>query len=203
MDTPEGFHREISVEFVGNHLFLTKEPLEDRTSGVNTIRVERKFAIKTVRTKEDLDVNRTLFQDYAKSLNINLNFQDFETELANLPGKYAPPTGELLFASTNGIPLGCAALRPLFSNQNIPQRRRCCEMKRLWVTPEGRGTGVGKALVEEILKIARALGYEEIKLDTLPTMDAAIRLYEKMGFVKCDKYYDTPIEGTVFLAKSL
>jgi ribosomal protein S18 acetylase RimI-like enzyme len=156
------------------------------------------YTITKVRAPEDLSVVSNLFIAYTKWLNIDLTYQDFTSELSNLPGKYSPPTGELLLArnSENNEPLGCVALRPLFSPGTA-------EMKRLYVTPAGRGTGVGKKLVEEVLEIAKGLGYEDIKLDTLPHMEAAIGLYKRNGFVECEKYYDTPIDGTVFLKKSL
>jgi ribosomal protein S18 acetylase RimI-like enzyme len=156
------------------------------------------FYITRVRTPEDLSVISSLFISYTKWLNMDLTHQGFASELANLPGKYAPPTGELLLARTKdtNLPVGCVALRPLLPPD-------CCEMKRLYVTPEGRGLGVGKGLAKEILAIAKELRYSEVKLDTLPLMEAAVALYTKFGFVKCAKYYETPIEGTIFLSKQL
>jgi ribosomal protein S18 acetylase RimI-like enzyme len=156
------------------------------------------FYITKVRTAEDLSAISSLFIAYTKWLDIDLAYQDFTSELANLPGKYAPPTGELLLAraTESDLPVGCAALRPLFPPD-------CCEMKRLYVAPEGRGMGVGKALAKEVLAIAKDLRYAEIRLDTLPHMKAAVGLYTMFGFVRCAKYYETPIEGTVFLSKRL
>jgi ribosomal protein S18 acetylase RimI-like enzyme len=156
------------------------------------------FKVTKVRTPEDLAVIKDLFIAYTKWLNIDLTYQNFEAELASLPAKYSSPTGELLLARSNAdnTPLGCVALRPLFPPN-------CAEMKRLYVTPAGRGTGVGKMLIQEILGIAKDLSYQEIKLDTLPHMVAAIGIYKSNGFVECVKYYETPIEGTVFLRKVL
>lgn len=156
------------------------------------------YLIERVRTVEDIAIISALFTAYTDWLDIDLAYQDFSAELAGLPGKYAPPTGEILLAksTTTGESIGCVALRKLNSSKE-------CEMKRLYVSPAGRGTGVGKALVKTILDIAKELGYAEVKLDTLPHMTAAIALYKRIGFVECEKYYDTPIEGTVFLSKIL
>ena len=152
------------------------------------------FDIVPVRAIDDLEATVNLFRAYAKSLDIDLAFQDFENEMATMPGKYAPPTGEILLArNSQREPIGCVALRPLGSADS-----RCCEMKRLYTLPSVRGLGLGKALVIEILNIARSLEYEKIMLDTLPTMKAAIGLYKQVGFVETDAYYDTPIKETVF-----
>jgi ribosomal protein S18 acetylase RimI-like enzyme len=157
-----------------------------------------KFYITKVRTAQDIASISKLFTAYTDWLNIDLAYQDFATELSSLPGKYSPPNGELLLAKStvDNTPIGCVALRPL-----VPPSS--CEMKRLYVAPEGRGLGVGKVLAKEILTTAKALEFEEVKLDTLPHMNAAIGLYTQLGFVRCEKYYDTPIEGTVFLSKQL
>ncbi|KAE9970137.1 hypothetical protein BLS_005065 [Venturia inaequalis] len=156
------------------------------------------FTITKVRTEEDLAVIKDLFIAYTKWLNIDLTYQNFQGELAVLPGKYSSPGGELLLArsTTSNKPLGCVALRPLVAPA-------CAEMKRLYVTPEGRGTGVGKALVKEIMAIAIESEYTKIKLDTLPHMEAALGMYKSFGFVECEKYYQTPMEDTVFLNKEL
>ncbi|TID15196.1 hypothetical protein E2P81_ATG08269 [Venturia nashicola] len=156
------------------------------------------LTITKVRSGEDLALIKDLFLDYTKWLNIDLTYQNFEAELAVLPGKYSPPGGELLLArsATSNKPLGCVALRPL-----MPPA--CAEMKRLYVTPEGRGTGVGKALIKSIMAMAIESGYTEIKLDTLRHMEAALGIYKSFGFVECEKYYETPMENTVFLKKKL
>ncbi|UJR17246.1 hypothetical protein I4U23_004141 [Adineta vaga] len=157
------------------------------------------FNIVPVRSIEDLEATVNLFRSYAESLGINLAFQNFENEMATMPGKYIPPTGELLLArDLQGEPIGCVGLRTLGSSGS-----RCCEMKRLYILPKARGFGVGKALVKAILDTARTLGYHEIKLDTLPNMEAAIGLYKKLGFVETKAYYDTPLEETIFLVRSL
>jgi ribosomal protein S18 acetylase RimI-like enzyme len=155
------------------------------------------FAIVTVQAPSDLADVITLFTAYAGSLSIDLTYQGFAGEMAAMPGKYAPPKGELLLArGADGQPLGCVGLRPL----DAPG---CCEMKRLYVAPEGRGLGVGRALAEEIISAAKRIGYREMRLDTLPEMDKAIAIYRTLGFVPIAPYYDTPIAGTLFLAKQL
>ena len=155
------------------------------------------FSITVVRSDVDLKATIELFYAYAHSLGIDLSFQDFDTEMASMPGKYAPPTGELLLAkSTAGEAIGCAALRPL-------GLEGVCEIKRLYVTPLGRGTGVGKALAQAIVAQATELGYSEMRLDTLPSMTAAVGLYHSLGFVDILAYYATPLEGTRFLSLSL
>ncbi|MBV9788085.1 MAG: GNAT family N-acetyltransferase [Chloroflexi bacterium] len=155
------------------------------------------FHIYPARSSSDRAAVARLFEAYAASLGIDLSFQDFAAELAALPGKYAPPTGELLLArDEHAAPLGCVGLRPL-------EPDGCCEMKRLYVAPLGRGLGLGRALVAAIIAEAVRIGYREMRLDTLPSMTEAIALYHKAGFVPIDPYYHTPIAGTLFLARSL
>jgi len=149
------------------------------------------------RSAEDLSAIRRLFRAYADWLNIDLAYQGFEDELAGLPGKYTPPAGELFLASIgNNPPCGCVALRP-FGDAGW------CEMKRLYVAPEGRGHGLGGALVEAVIREGRALGYSAMVLDTLPSMLRAITLYTQHGFEAIPAYYDTPIAETVFFKKVL
>lgn len=137
-----------------------------------------------------------LFRDYAASLPVDLAYQGFEAELASLPGKYAPPAGALLIARGDaGAALGCVALRRL--------NEGAAEMKRLYVRPQARGTGLGLALAKAIIGAARQAGYATIKLDSLPSMHRAISLYRALGFTDAAPYYDTPIAGTTFLALDL
>lgn len=134
-----------------------------------------------------------LFREYAESLDIDLGFQDFNSEVANMPGKYAHPTGVLLLARTGaGRPIGCVGLRSLGDPDT-------CEMKRLYVSPLGRGMGLGKALALEALDRARNMGYRRVRLDTLRSMASAVALYEKLGFAEVAPYYHNPTEGTRFL----
>ena len=145
----------------------------------------------------DLPALTRLFRAYATSLPIDLGYQGFDGELASLPGKYAPPPGALLIArDANGDALGCVAMRPL-------ETPGICEMKRLYVAPEGRGRGLGKALALAIIEAARTAGHSEMRLDTLPTMNDAQALYRALGFREIAPYYDTPIAGTVFMSLRL
>jgi ribosomal protein S18 acetylase RimI-like enzyme len=155
------------------------------------------FTVVSASTRADLDEVRRLFATYAGALGVDLAYQDFADEVASLPGKYAPPSGELLLArGRDGTALGCVALRAI-------DPPGCCEMKRLYVSPEARGLGLGRALAEAVIAAAEHIGYREIRLDTLPTMDDAIALYRRLGFEPIAPYYDTPVEGTRFLARRL
>jgi GNAT superfamily N-acetyltransferase len=151
--------------------------------------------IEPARFPSELPLVRTLFREYAESLGIDLSFQDFESELASLPGKYAPPRGRLLMARREAQALGCVALRPLSVET--------CEMKRLYVRPAARGEQLGRRLAERLCEEARAAGYRRICLDTLPGMAAAIRLYTSMGFEPIEPYVFNPIPGALFLGRDL
>ena len=149
-------------------------------------------------TRADVDATRMLFQEYANALNEQgfaaaLELQAFETELATLPGSYAPPAGCLLLASTHE-PAGCIALRPL----DAPA---VCEMKRLYVRPSHRSSGVGRALVEHLLAEARAASYKWMRLDTLPSMQSAHRLYRALGFYEIDPYGRDPLPEALFFER--
>jgi len=146
--------------------------------------------IQEVTSTMELDMMRDLFREYEKFLQVDLCFQGFEQELANLPGKYAPPDGALLLALMNEQPVGCVALRKL--EENI------CEMKRLYVKPQGRGTGLGKKLAEQIITIARQRGYMLMRLDTLKTLTEAVSLYQRLGFRQVPPYYDNPLPGALY-----
>ena len=144
---------------------------------------------------EDIALARVLFEEYAAWLALDLSFQGFEDELAELPGLYAPPRGCLLLALSGAQGAGCVALRPLTID--------VCEMKRLFVRSAFRGRGLGRLLAERVLQEARLIGYTAMKLDTLPVMQEAIRLYEALGFVRCPAYYQTPLKGTIFMELQL
>ena len=138
---------------------------------------------------------RTLFEQYQKALDIDLSFQGFATELDTLPGDYASPRGRLLLARDSDAAAGCVAVRPLM--------RDTCEMKRLYVTPRFRATGVGRLLAERVIAEAREAGYTRMYLDTLPSMASAQRLYESLGFRDIPAYRDNPIAGARFLGLDL
>ncbi len=158
---------------------------------------ELRFQITPARSASDLDTIAGLFEAYAASLGVDLAFQGFAEEQATLPGRYAAPAGELLLArDLQREPLGCVALRPI-------EPDGCCEMKRLYVLPRGRGRGVGRALVGAIVGEAVRIGYREMRLDTLPGMVEAIALYKAAGFRVIAPYYQTPLADTVFLARAL
>jgi len=152
--------------------------------------------IAPVSTADDLASVITLFRAYAASLDVDLAYQNFEAEMVAMQGKYAPPKGELLLVrDLAGAPIGCVGLRPLDA--------ACCEMKRLYVSPDGRGMGLGRRLVEAVVREAERIRYGEMRLDTLPSMTDAIALYQRLGFERMEPYYDTPVVGTIFLRRSL
>ncbi|GLT24121.1 hypothetical protein GCM10007933_35930 [Zoogloea oryzae] len=138
---------------------------------------------------------RQFFRNYAAWLGVDLGFQNFGEEMASLPGAYAAPAGRLFFAELDGKPAGCVGIRP--STEGI------CEMKRLYVEPEARGTGVGRELALAAIKAAKVLGYRRVMLDTLPAMRIAVKLYRELGFKEAPAYYPTPVEGTMFLSLDL
>jgi putative acetyltransferase len=148
------------------------------------------------KTPEDLAQARRLFRAYADWLGVDLCFQGFERELAELPGCYAPPAGRLLIARVGGDVVGCVGLRPLEPG--------VCEMKRLWVEPGFAGRGIGRALAERIIDVARSLGYRRMRLDTIPErMPAAQHVYAALGFREIPPYYHNPLAGVVMLELSL
>lgn len=158
---------------------------------------ENRVAFKSI-TGEDLkglEEVKQLFLAYTESLDIDLDFQDFETELHTLPGKYAAPEGVLLVAYVDGQAGGCIALRKI--GEGI------CEMKRLYVREEYRGFRIGKRLIELIIEKAAQLDYSYMRLDTLATMTKAQDLYRSFGFYEIEPYVFNPIEGALFMEVGL
>ena len=142
---------------------------------------------------------RTIFREYAASLNIDLCFQNFDAELATLPGDYAAPTGHLLLALVDGALAGCGALRALADVDYA----NACEMKRLFVRPAFRKFGLGRILAQALLDEARRVGYSAMLLDTLDDMEAARELYASLGFEEIPPYYFNPIAGAHYLKADL
>jgi GNAT superfamily N-acetyltransferase len=172
-------------------------------------------ALRAAAGANDVALARTLFVEYAAWLQVDLCFQGFDRELATLPGAYSPPAGRLLLAGAPGEAFGCIALRPLAATgqssatgQPSPRPETevgtaVGEVKRLYVRPERRGAGWGRKLAEAVIGDARAIGYRELKLDTLEWMGEARTLYGKLGFRECPKYYDNPHPGVVYMSLRL
>jgi putative acetyltransferase len=138
---------------------------------------------------------RSLVREYAASLNVNLDFQNFDEELLHFETEYAPPGGAFLIARDSNDFLGCGALRRFSATE--------CEMKRLYVRPAGRNLGLGRRLATALIAEANALGYKRMLLDTLPTMISAQSLYKSLGFVPTEPYRFNPIEGSAYLKLAL
>jgi ribosomal protein S18 acetylase RimI-like enzyme len=149
------------------------------------------ITIEEATSPTQLATVRELFLEYAGSLEISLCFQNFEQELAGLPGKYASPAGRLLLASDAGQPAGCVAIRPLDPS--------ICEMKRLYVRPAWRRQGLGRTLALAIIAAAREMGFDRMRLDTLASLTPAIVLYQSLGFRHIQAYYNNPSENAVFM----
>ena len=179
-----------------------------RQNGV-TIAASSVAAIRHAGLAADIALARLLFAEYAQWLKVDLCFQGFDEELATLPGAYAPPRGRLLLAGTSDQAFGCIALRPLDTDSGCggtpaePAGAFVAEVKRLYVQPAHRGEGWGGRLARAVIDEARAIGYRELKLDTLDWMTAARALYAGIGFRECAPYYHNPLPGVVYMALAL
>ncbi|MFZ1081244.1 MAG: GNAT family N-acetyltransferase [Candidatus Kryptoniota bacterium] len=154
-----------------------------------------KFEMVLPETPALADSAKQLFIEYARSLNFSLCFQDFDKELAGLPGDYVPPSGRLILAYEDGKLAGCVALHKFGDC--------ACEMKRLYLRPEYRSKGIGKKLALKVIDEARTIGYEKMLLDTVPSMKGAISLYRSLGFIEIGPYRDNPVSGALFMELEL
>jgi ribosomal protein S18 acetylase RimI-like enzyme len=157
--------------------------------------VSAAYSIAPAIGERDITDVAALFREYGQSLGIDLSFQHFDEELASLPGDYAEPRGTLLLARVGGTAAGCVGARPL--DESI------CEMKRLYVRPAFRGLRLGDALAHAVIDAARTRGYTRMRLDTLPSMTSARKLYASLGFREIPPYRFNPIEGTTFMELTL
>ena len=156
---------------------------------------DRRTTITCTLQDADLVEARRLFAEYADSLDVDLSYQGFDEEVENLPGAYSRPSGSLWLAWVGDRAVGCVALRPM--------RNRVVEMKRLWVSPSSRGTGIGRSLACMAIQDARCMGYQAVRLDTLPSMRGALSLYTKLGFTETAPYATSPVQGTMFMQLEL
>jgi ribosomal protein S18 acetylase RimI-like enzyme len=156
------------------------------------------FDISVGRGPADMATAREMFVEYQDWLGVDLCFQDFENEIAGLPGKYAPPGGEIFIARDGDVVAGIVAVRPVGA-----AAQKLSEMKRLYVRNHWRGQGLGRTLADLAVDFATGAGYRRMVLDTLPQLEAAKTMYGRMGFVETDPYYENPISGVVYMEKTL
>ena len=155
----------------------------------------RMTSIERALTSPQIAGARALFREYADALGVDLGFQDFEHEMQDLPGAYAPPMGAIFLARTDAVFTGCVAVRPLDAET--------AEMKRLYVRPEARDQGLGRRLARAAIDHSRDVAFRRIRLDTLPQMGQALALYESLGFRPIAPYRYNPVPGTSYLELAL
>ncbi len=173
---------------------MQTEPKSSSVSPVSS--VVKRFSVAQAETPEQLSQARELFLEYAQSLGFSLCFQNFDKELAGLPGDYAPPEGRLLLAEYEGHLAGCIALHKLEAG--------VCEMKRLYLRPQFRGKGLGHALADHVISEARQIGYQRMRLDTVePVMKDAVGMYRRIGFREIAPYCTNPIAGALYMELQL
>lgn len=153
------------------------------------------IVVREAAIPDEIPLIRSLFREYSAEQEVDLCFQGFEQELATLPGKYARPRGGIWLAESAGAIAGCVAMRPVDSER--------AELKRLFVRPVYRGSGLGRTLTLWVLDQADKLGYRRLVLDTLPTMTSAIALYRSLGFRETEPYYANPVCGALFLSREV
>jgi len=176
---------------------MSTEPTNTRSSSVTSVSsVVKGLSLAQAETPAQVAQARELFLEYAQSLGFSLCFQNFDHELADLPGHYAPPEGRLLLAEYEGQLAGCVAIRKLEDS--------ICEMKRLYLRPQFRGKRLGAALAQSIMSEARQVGYKRMRLDTVePVMGDAVAMYRKMGFREIAPYRENPIAGALYMELEL
>jgi putative acetyltransferase len=169
---------------------------QSNSSGILAISSVKGFSIFQAESQLQIAQARELFLEYAQTLGFSLCFQNFDAELAGLPGDYAPPKGRLLLAECQGQLAGCVALRP--------KEFDICEMKRLYLRPQFRGKGIGRDLAERVIAEARQIGYARMRLDTVePVMKDAVAMYRRLGFHEIAPYCDNPMAGTLYMELEL
>lgn len=175
----------------------SENPAEGCFSSVSLVSsVVQGLSIRQAQSPAQIAHTRELFLEYAQSLGFSLCFQNFDKELADLPGDYAPPDGRLLLAEYEGELAGCVALHKLGA--------RICEMKRLYLRPQFRGKGLGRVLAETIVVEAKKIGYKSMRLDTVePVMKDAVAMYRRLGFREIAPYRPNPMEGTLYMELEL
>jgi len=172
------------------------EMADEKLNISSTSSVRKDFYFVQAESTAQISAARELFLEYGKSLGFSLCFQNFDKELANLPGDYAPPGGRLLLAEFEGQLAGCVALHKL--------QEGICEMKRLYLRPEFRGKGLGRAIADRIIAEARQIGYQRMRLDTVePVMKDAVAMYRRLGFREIDPYCQNPMAGALYMELQL
>jgi len=175
---------------------VEKNQTESGSSAISASSAVKDFALVQAESELQIAQARELFLEYAQSLGFSLCFQNFDKELAELPGDYRPPDGRLLLAESGGELAGCVALHKLEDT--------ICEMKRLYLRPKFRGKGLGRVLAETIIAEARQIGYDRMRLDTVgPVMKDAVAMYRKLGFGEIAPYRPNPMPGTLYMELTL
>jgi OHCU decarboxylase len=179
----------------GEQAKITKLRLEKLLASAKIVKRDHAIQIVNAVTENQITIAREMFVEYAKSLDIDLCFQNFDKEVNGLPGEYSLPRGRLLLAMFESKVAGCVALKRISDE--------VCEMKRLYVRSEFRGKGIGKRLTTDVMEQARVIGYKQMRLDTLPSMKEAIALYRSLGFESIAPFRDLPVSGALFMQARL
>lgn len=162
---------------------------------MNKDQATRSYSIEIASTPEQFQVARDLFREYAATLSVDLCFQNFDKELQEIDLQYGSPTGALMLVMRDGRAIGCGAIRKL--------EGKVGELKRMYLRPDARGLGVGSKLLSKCFEVARRLGYDTLRLDTLPEMTDAQAMYRKHGFYEISSYRSNPVKGSLYMEKRL